>query len=81
MIIIISGRASSKPCLFYRSIYVKTGLDIAILVLITIVLLLNWENSRSIIDSNLRNVTKALHVPKGDMCLKCEFKLRNSEMF
>ena len=26
-----------------------------------------------IIDSYLRNVTKALHVPKCDMCSKCEF--------
>ena len=25
-----------------------------------------------IIDSNLKNVTKALHVPKPDICAKCE---------
>ena len=31
------------------------------------------KKSAKIIDSNLRNVTKALHVPKRDMCSKCEF--------
>ena len=29
--------------------------------------------SAKIIDSNMRNVTKALHVPKRDACYKCEF--------
>ena len=29
--------------------------------------------SYSIIDSNLRNATKAHHVPKRDMCTKYEF--------
>ena len=31
------------------------------------------KKSAKIIDSNLRNVTKALHVPKRVMCSKCEF--------
>ena len=31
------------------------------------------KKSAKIIDSNTRNVTKALHVPKCDMCSKCEF--------
>ena len=31
------------------------------------------KKSAKIIDSNLRNVKKALHVPKRDMCSKCEF--------
>ena len=53
------------------------------------------KKSANIIDSNLRNVTKALHVPKRYMCAKCEFAskqwnvlkhvivylLQNSEMF
>ena len=30
------------------------------------------KKSAKIIDSNLKNVTKALHVPKGNMCSKCE---------
>ena len=31
------------------------------------------NKSPNTIDSNLRNVTKALDVPKYDMCSKCEF--------
>ena len=31
------------------------------------------QKSAKIIDSNLRNVTKAEHVPKRDMCSECEF--------
>ena len=31
------------------------------------------RKSDKIIVSNLRNLTKALHVSKQDMCLKCEF--------
>ena len=38
------------------------------------------KNSAKIIDLNLGNVTKALHVPKRDMCSKFEL-LKNSEMF
>ena len=32
-----------------------------------------YKKSAKLIDSNLRNVTKALHVPKRDMCPKCVF--------
>ena len=31
------------------------------------------KKSAKIIDSNLRKVTKALHVPNRDMCSMCEF--------
>ena len=31
------------------------------------------QKSAKIIDSNLKNVTKAPHVPKRDVCSKCEF--------
>ena len=31
------------------------------------------KKSNKIIVSNLRHVTKALNVPKRDMCSKCEF--------
>ena len=34
------------------------------------------KKTAEIIDSNLRNVTKALHVPKRDMCSKWEFALK-----
>ena len=32
-------------------------------------------------DSNLRNVTKTLHVPKCDICSKCEIKYRQKLTF
>ena len=32
--------------------------------------------SGKIIDSNLKNVKKALHVPKSNMCSKCKFALK-----
>ena len=38
------------------------------------------KKSTKIIVLNLRNVTKALHVPKRDMCSKCEFASK-IEMF
>ena len=31
------------------------------------------KKSAKFIESNMRNITKALHVPKRDMCSKCEF--------
>ena len=31
------------------------------------------RKSANIINSNLRNITKALHVPRRDMYSKCEF--------
>ena len=31
------------------------------------------KKSANIIDSNVRHATKALHVPKRDMCSKWEF--------
>ena len=39
------------------------------------------KKSAKIIDSNSRNVTKALHVPKRDMCSLSVSLIQNSEMF
>ena len=60
----------------------RTWLDISISVLTTIHSIDTkfCICSRSIIDTNLNNVTKAILVPKRDMCSKCEFDFQYSEV-
>ena len=59
---------------------IRLSLDSSIPDFITTVWLPNCVNTKySIIESNLRNLTKALDVTKRDKSSKCEFQ--NSEIF